>query len=194
MANSKGKCSACKKYFPRDDLRFTPAGKFCSPLCMQDYAAKNVSKLIAKGKQERRRETAVMKASMLDKDLSHQKKITQQVFNKFIRLRDGSHCITCNKKVNRQIHCGHFKTVGARPDLRYHPFNAASQCSICNNHLSGNIGEYMPNLLKKLGREDFESIQKNRGLKYTIEDLKIIRSYYQRLIKHLESRLVEFAA
>ena len=200
MANSKGKCSACKKYFPRDDLRITPAGKFCSPLCLSDYAVKNVSKLANKHredkKKERRKETRAMRTAMLDRDLSHQKEQTQKACNKFIRLRDQlDGCISCGTRANVQYCAGHYYSVGSRGDLRYHPMNIHKQCNqYCNMRLSANKDGYRPAIIKKIGQQDFDSLTLHRNIKYTIEDLKIIRAYYQRLIKHLESKLVEFAA
>lgn len=62
----------------------------------------------------------------------------QQAFNAFIRARDaGLPCISCGETNPPDLHggqwdCGHFKTVGANPELRFEERNAHKQCKSCN--------------------------------------------------------------
>ncbi|HBM9480540.1 TPA: recombination protein NinG [Klebsiella oxytoca] len=62
----------------------------------------------------------------------------QQAFNAFIRARDADlPCISCGETNPPDLHggqwdCGHFKTVGANPELRFEERNAHKQCKSCN--------------------------------------------------------------
>jgi hypothetical protein len=56
-----------------------------------------------------------------------------------IRERDfGLPCISCGALHVNNIQggvwdCGHYRTVGAAPELRFEPANAAKQCKLCNS-------------------------------------------------------------
>jgi hypothetical protein len=62
----------------------------------------------------------------------------QQAFNAYIRARDADlPCISCGETNPPDLHggqwdCGHFKTVGANPELRFEERNAHKQCKSCN--------------------------------------------------------------
>lgn len=69
---------------------------------------------------------------------SYYKVQAQQAFNAFIRARDADlPCISCGETNPPDLHggqwdCGHFKTVGANPELRFEERNAHKQCKSCN--------------------------------------------------------------
>lgn len=113
----------------------------------------------------------------------------QAVFNKFIRLRDKDQpCISCGRYHQGQYHAGHYRSVGACPELRFCEQNVHKQCSVCNNHKSGNIIEYRINLVRRIGQSavDFLEKQDHDPKKYTIEDCKAIIKHYKAKIKELE--------
>jgi hypothetical protein len=123
-------------------------------------------------------------------DIKLRKKAAQSAFNAFIRKRDQDEgCISCdkNKFWSGQWHAGHFKTVGARSDLRFNEDNCHKQCSVCNNHLSGNIGEYTPRLIEKIGRGRFDDLMLEQSKKYTCEHYKEIETLYKNKFKQLVS-------
>ena len=111
----------------------------------------------------------------------------QQCFNAWIRERDKDHpCISCGRHHAGQYHAGHYRTTKAAPELRFNEFNVHKQCSVCNNHLSGNITEYRINLIKRIGHESVEFLEgPHEPKKYTIEDLKQIKETYKKKLNIL---------
>lgn len=152
-------------------------------------------------KKQRKQHTKA-KRELKDNDRSFQIKKTQKIFNKYIRLRDFSEvCISCGRGdldieysgVGGKWDCGHYKTRGAFPELRFEPINAHKQCKRCNGG-SGNYSrkdrtvmeEYGIGLLAKIGQEKFDWLNgPHDAKKYTIEELKEIQELYKRKIKEL---------
>jgi bacteriophage lambda ninG protein len=113
----------------------------------------------------------------------------QAVFNKFIRLRDKDQsCISCGRYHEGQWHAGHYRSVGACPELRFCEQNVHKQCAPCNDHKSGNIIEYRINLVNKIGADKVAWLERqdHEPRKYTIEDCKAIIKHYKAKIKELE--------
>lgn len=109
----------------------------------------------------------------------------QSVFNKYIRQRDkDAPCISCGRYHNGQYHAGHYRSVGANPELRFDELNNHKQCSACNNHLSGNIVEYRKNLLVKIGQEKLDLLEgPHEPKKYTIDEIKAIKTHFKTKLK-----------
>ena len=114
----------------------------------------------------------------------------QALVNAFVRERDRDKpCISCGRFHTGQHHAGHYRSVGSCPELRFDAdFNIHKQCSVCNNHLSGNLINYRRNLIIKIGLEKVEWLESNHPpLKLTIEDIKAIKAKYKQLLKQLIS-------
>jgi hypothetical protein len=111
-------------------------------------------------------------------------KEAQVAFNAWIRERDKDlPCISCQRHHKGQYHAGHYRSVGACPELRFEPLNVHKQCSACNNYKSGNILEYRLNLIAKIGQEKVDWIEgKHDPVKYTVEDLREIRDRYRAMV------------
>lgn len=114
-------------------------------------------------------------------------KEAQQSFNKWVRLRDeGQPCISCGSNTGKR-NAGHYRSVGACPELRFEPNNCHVQCEKCNSWLSGNAIEYRINLIKKIGIGMVEWLEgPHAAKKYTIEEIEKIKAEYVRLAKELE--------
>ncbi len=112
-------------------------------------------------------------------------KEAQTIFNRWIRLRDEKDpCISCGRYHTGQYHAGHYRTVGSTPELRFCEDNCHKQCSVCNNHLSGNIMLYRQSLIKKLGLAQLEWLEGKHDAKhYTIEEIIEIKKKYSDRIK-----------
>jgi len=150
----------------------------CSPKCA--LAQVKVKKLKARDEAHRAR-----KRELRNNDRSHQLRETQKVFNQYIRLRDqGVGCISCGITTG-QMHAGHYRTTKAQPALRFNEINCHKQCAQCNSFKSGNITEYRINLIRKLGVDLVEwlEIDHKRPSRWTIDELKLIRKYYQQAVK-----------
>ena len=113
----------------------------------------------------------------------------QEAFNRYIRERDrGLPCISCGAFHNKMT-AGHYKTLGAYPELRFHPDNCHGQCWYnCNRNRSGNIIEYRKGLVERIGIERVEWLEgKHEAQNYTLEDLREIRGWYTEKLKWLQA-------
>ncbi len=174
MANSKRRCRECKKYSVVECGLVLNGGYYCERECAVRYAIANKEQ----GKRIKHRE---QKRAFKANDKALRLKKAQAAFNAFIRARDADQgCISCDKDKNwqGQWHAGHFKTTKARPDIRFNEDNCHKQCSVCNNHLSGNIGEYTPRLISKIGLERYEALLCESLVKYSCEELKEVMTTY----------------
>lgn len=154
----------------------------CSPRCALDVAR-------ARAVRKRRKETNVMRRGLLSNDRRHQMRKAQDAFNEYIRERDKDlPCISCGRYHDGQYHAGHYRTVGAHPELRFNELNCHKQCAPCNNHKSGNIVEYRINLEQRIGPEKLAWLEgPHESQKYTIDDLKEIYRLYKTKTKSLQA-------
>lgn len=174
-------CKQCK-------IKFTPS-KPLQHVCGFDCAVAYTLAL----KEKNNRATALKmrrehkEAKQKIKTRSEWLKELQTIFNRFIRLRDDKEpCISCGRYHEGQYHAGHYRTVGASPELRFNELNCHKQCSACNNHMSGNIVNYRIGLLAKIGHKNLEFIEgKHEALKLTIEEIKALKAHYTERCKAL---------
>lgn len=178
LKQKKCKAPGCGALF----TPFNSLQKWCSPDCGLKLARHNQRK-------ERKAETRRMRQHLNSNDRSYQLKKAQEAFNKFIRLRDRNEpCISCGRYHSGQYHAGHYKTIGAHSELRFEEDNCHKQCAPCNNHKSGNITNYRPNLIEKIGIDRVAWLEgKHELTKWDIDDLKIIRRCYERKAKEIIS-------
>ena len=175
--NVMKQCKVCgSKFNPTQPLQ-----KVCSLSCA-------IKLTDQKKEKKRKEERKIFKAKVLSTDRSHQLKLAQKAFNKFIRLRDKNEpCISCGRHHKGQYHAGHYRTTKAASNLRFNEDNCHKQCSVCNNHLSGNIGQYRINLIQKLGVERVESLESdNEVKKYSIDEIIEIKLKYLKLCREME--------
>nr|WP_318382856.1 recombination protein NinG [uncultured Enterobacter sp.] len=114
----------------------------------------------------------------------------QHAFNEFIRYRDRKlSCISCGRHHAGQYHAGHYRTTGANPELRFNEDNCHKQCAPCNNHLSGNLSDYRPALIAKIGQARFDVLVGPHELpKWSREDYMRIRDTYRAKLKALKQQ------
>ncbi len=173
---SARKCLTCRQWFNPLEQGITT----CSTDCAIMHGRTNVTKQNAKAQRIARKE-------FKDNDKPHLIKVAQQVFNKYIRLRDESlPCISClYEGTSRQWHAGHLKSVGGNGNLRFNEDNVNKQCSICNNHKSGNVGEYEKNLILKIGKDRVYALDTKVPKSYDVKELQNIIETYKLKIKAL---------
>ena len=93
--------------------------------------------------------------------ISELKKKAQLYFNKYIRLRDCDengygNCISCGKLIvfgTENFHACHFYNTKNYDAMRYNEENCWGGCKKCNYFMSGNLLEYRKRLVKKIGIE-----------------------------------------
>ncbi|WDH25916.1 recombination protein NinG [Pseudomonas chlororaphis] len=158
----------------------------CSPACAILDAPKNQERARKAIDQRERRE--IRAARQRVKPRADHMREAQQAFNEWIRLRDAAlPCVSCGRHHQGQYHAGHYRTVGANPELRFEPLNVWKQCAPCNNHKSGDIVNYRIELVKRIGAEKVDWLEgPHKVRKYTIEELKAIKAEYKTKIKELK--------
>jgi hypothetical protein len=76
--------------------------------------------------------------------------------------------------------------VGSNGHIRFDESNCHSQCSICNNHKSGNLAEYEPNLIKKVGQDEVNRLKEKFTKSWTVDELKGIIETYKSKLRDLD--------
>lgn len=117
-------------------------------------------------------------------------KIAQKVFNDYIRERDkGNNCISCGKPPKKE-NAGHWMNANNHWAVRFDENNVHLQCEHCNTYLSGNLLNYTPNLIKKIGQKNYDKLVEKAKTtrKYTIDELKQIIETYKEKKKQLVTK------
>jgi hypothetical protein len=171
------KCKYCKNSF--EPIAFLQKNCF-DPECVMEWIQETKEK-------NWKRKKAKLKAELMT--VQDYIKIAQQVFNKFIRLRDaGENCISCNKPALKE-NAGHFYNANNHWNVRFNEHNVNLQCEYCNTYLHGNLIEYRENLILKIGFYKFcilkEESSKTR--KFSIDELKDLINVYKAKIKNIEN-------
>lgn len=185
-ARKKRKCAN-----PACCAEFTPVRlgqKACGSKCALAMAPANQDKARKALAQRERSEIKVRKEKL--KSRADHAREAQAAFNQWIRLRDaGLGCVSCDKPATwqGQWHASHFLSVGSSPEHRFNPLNVHKACSICNNHLSGNILGFKPELERRIGLEALEALLGPcEPKRYTIDDLKEIKAQYRAMTRELQ--------
>ena len=165
----------------------------CSPACAlatKDVNQQKVRKSLA---QVERREIKVRKEKM--KSRADHLREAQAAVNEFIRLRDAHlPCISCDSLpsdhdllTGSRWDAGHYRSVGACPELRFEPLNIHRQCVRCNRNLSGNAVEYRIRLVLRIGAEKLAWLEgPHPARKYTVDEIKAIKADYRAKTRELK--------
>ena len=188
------RCKICREWFmPEKDFE-----KWCSQAHKEELAIKLYRKQNEARQEKLKKEQQAKEREKKDKlkirklavkPLSYFKQQAQTAFNSYIRQRDaGNSCISCGRNTGAKMNAGHYRTVGANPELRFDEDNCHLQCEHCNSYRSGNIEEYTPNLIEKIGQERFDRLMGVHELpKWKREDYERIRNEYRLKLKELKS-------
>ena len=171
------RCKNCKE-------KFEPI-KFLQKYCLKDEC---IRVFVADVKEKTWQKTKA-KAKLDLMTLSDYLKLTQQIFNKYIRLRDKNElCISCQKPPKKQ-NAGHYFSSGGHSNVRFDENNVHLQCEHCNTFLSGNLLNYQIEIEKRIGAEKLIELQVKAHLvkKWSIDELKELMQKYKQKIKQLEN-------
>lgn len=176
-------CAVCGKEFSP----FLPLAVVCSPRC-----AKRKAEAVRKAEKAdtRRRKEALKRIPDLIKE-------TQIAFNAFIRERDaGKPCICCGRPLcgtdsgastGGSFDCGHYRSTGSAPHLRFDERNAAGQRKVCNRYGAGRAVDYRIGLIARIGLAEVEALESdNRIHRWTREELIAIKDEYRTKLKALK--------
>ena len=119
-------------------------------------------------------------------------KEAQTAFNAFIRARDKDMpCICCGLPlsvgdVGGAYDCGHYRSVGSAPHLRFNEDNAHAQRKQCNRWGAGRAVDYRLGLIERIGLARVEALEADQQpRKYTADDLKAIRDLYREKLREV---------
>ena len=165
----------------------------CSPACAILDAPKNLDRAVKSLAQVGRREIKVRKEQL--KSRADHLREAQAAVNEFIRLRDAHlPCISCDSTPNdndlmtgSRWDAGHYRSVGACPELRFELLNIHRQCVRCNRNLSGNAVEYRIRLVLRIGAEKVDWLEgPHPARKYTVDEIKAIKADYRAKSRELK--------
>lgn len=187
MIAKQPKAKTCKN--PACSAKFIPqrlGQAVCSPKCGLAIADQYAPKARKAIDQVERKAIRVAKERV--KPRADYLKEAQQAFNAYIRERDALlPCVSCGRHHEGQWHAGHYRTVGANPELRFEPMNVWKQCAPCNNHKSGDIVNYRIELVRRIGPEKVEWLEgPHEPKRYTIEQLQAIKAEYRALVRQMK--------
>lgn len=175
MRKARRRCKICREWF---HPKF-PNEWWCSPEHGAEYGLLLREKERLKKEQQRKKEAQQERRhhqirKLEVKPLSYFHSKAQLAFNTYIRTRDAEQpCISCGRHHEGKYDAGHYRTRGASPSTRYDETNCHKQCVPCNQHLSGNIENYTPNLIEKIGQEAFDILMgPHPAKKWTREELE----------------------
>lgn len=193
----KPKCKSCRKPFERV---YSTTQQTCSMACAIKQVDKDKAKVVKESKKVARKALRERKQALKSK--SDWTKEAQTAANAYTRKIDsGNACISCGLfehelKINSPIAmvCGHYLSVGAYPELRFHDFNRNLQCTRCNGGAGkyGNFNNkektvtqnYRINLIKKIGLKNVEWLEGHHEIQHlSIEDIVEIKQYYKEQLK-----------
>ena len=173
------RCKHCREKF--EAIRFNM--KYClNPECVKVWVDTE------KTKQWKAKKTQLKKELM---SLQDYLKIAQQVFNRFINLRDkNKDCISCNKEIKGVRHASHYLSAGGHSAVRFHEDNVWTSCYKCNVMLSGNQVEYRKSLINKIGVNRVEWLENNGShvKKWTIQELTDLIAIYKQKSRELAKK------
>ncbi|MGY3644159.1 recombination protein NinG [Pseudomonas sp. PK-RTE-24] len=190
-ASKPKKCKnpACGISFPPQRL----GQAVCSPKCALAMAPANTEKARKAIAQRDRREIQVRKEKL--KSRADHLREAQAAVNEYVRLRDAHlPCISCDSMPNdndlitgSRWDAGHYRSVGACPELRFEPLNIHRQCVKCNRNLSGNAVEYRIRLVLRIGAETVAWLEgPHEPRKHTVEEIKTIKAEYRAKTRELK--------
>jgi len=175
---------------------FTPARlgqAVCSPACAMIDAPRHEPKARKALADIERKDIKVRKEKL--KSRADHLREAQAAVNEYVRLRDAHlPCISCDSTPNdndlmtgSRWDAGHYRSVGACPELRFEPLNIHRQCVRCNRNLSGNAVEYRIRLVQRIGAEKVAWLEGlHPACKYTVEEIKAIKAKYRAMIRELK--------
>lgn len=174
-------CTApkCGKQF----VPVRPLQVVCSPLCAK---RKVIAEADAKRADFRLRREKIKSIPRLIEE-------AQREFNAYIRHRDHDKpCICCGRPlgtgdVGGAYDCGHYRSTGSAPHLRFDERNAHAQRKVCNRWGAGRAVDYRLGLIARIGLEAVESLESdNEVRKWRADELRAIRDEYRAKVRELK--------
>lgn len=107
-----------------------------------------------------------------------------ELFSRYIRLRDNYTCQRCGVK-SQHVQCAHFHGR-ANKATRYDESNSTTLCFYCHQYFHGHPLEFVEWTKKRLGEREFDMLNARMRI-ITKPDKKAITIYLQQKIRELEN-------
>lgn len=178
------RCRACGNSFQP----ISSMSKACSVPCAIALTEKDKAKKLAKVKTAERK--SLREALEKAKTRGTHLKELQAAFNSWVRARDaGQPCISCGR-YGQDMQAGHYRSVGSSPGTRFMPNNCWLQCRQCNLYQHGSPISYRINLIKRIGLEAVEELEKEHPpLKLTIPEIVELKAYYRAKVREMKKAI-----
>ena len=125
------------------------------------------------------------------KTLSQYADEAQAVVNQYVKYRDwGLNCISCDKphKFDVTRNASHLKSRGSNSFLRFNLWNIHMACVQCNMHKGGNISEYYPRLVAKIGQEKVDFLNTApKSREYSKEYCLRLKRIFTKKVKRIKN-------
>ncbi|MYM81108.1 hypothetical protein GTP44_03935 [Duganella sp. FT50W] len=187
----KHKCAVrtCRAEF----VRLAPFVTWCSPECGTVLAMAKLEKqrqATAAAERKNHREQLIKLRTKRD-----YVKLAQVAFNAYIRARDAHlPCICCDRTSEKQYltgtnwDCGHYRSTGSAPHLRFHEDNAHRQLTVCNRYGAGRAVDYRIGLIARIGLARVEALERDQEPRhYTVDQLIALTAHYKKKLKELKA-------
>jgi hypothetical protein len=180
----RGKCKVCKTPFEKRSMAHVVCGAACAVKLAQE----------ARAKQDRK-DTRERKAKL--KTRSQHIAETQAAFNALVRFRDRNEtCISCPTVLSTLADqpgggydCGHYRSRGSAPHLRFDFRNAHGQCKKCNRYRAGNAADYRIGLISRIGLQAVEELEADQtGGDWTIDGLIAMKADFKAQLRALKEK------
>ena len=166
--------------------------------CIEPWAEAEEAKAKRKAEKQARMAARVERAETKRK-LEAIKTIPQLIkeaqieFNAYIRERDANQlCICCSQplgagEVGGAYDCGHYRSTGSAPHLRFDERNAHAQRKVCNRWGAGRAVDYRVGLVRRIGLAAVEALESSNEVhKWAKDELREIKAHYRAKTKELK--------
>lgn len=178
------KCTICKDKFRQQ----RPMQAVCSPACAAVKGRHDTAKQDRKDTRERKAKLKTRGQYIAE---------TQAAFNALVRFRDRNEtCISCSTVLSTLdgtpgggYDCGHYRSRGSAPHLRFDFRNAHGQCKKCNRYRAGNAAEYRIGLIGRIGLAAVEALECDQiGGDWTIAGLQAMKADFKAQLRELKEK------
>lgn len=176
------KCTECReKFTPRSSMHTV-----CSAHCAGLHAVAQRKKAEAKDDRVQRFRLKTRSEHIAD---------VQVAFNALVRYRDRNEtCISCPVHLptladqpGGGFDCGHYRSRGSAPHLRFDLRNAHGQCKKCNRYRAGNAADYRIGLIQRIGLAAVEALECDQaGGGWAIPELLAMKADFRAQLKKLK--------
>lgn len=173
-------------------------GQRIHPECVDSFAEAQAAKA------ERKRLKAVKAAEKVERATTRERKealktVSQleeecrRIVQAISRIRDHEDgCISCHVPSNYGgvWHGSHYRSHGGCSSLQFHLWNIHKACEQCNFMKGGNISEYRPRLVQKIGADRVEWIEcQPKSMKFSRDYLYRFKDVMGNRLRRMKKRL-----